>query len=65
MGKINELVVYSPDGPRLQNIPIRTETGNRVRTALRAHTTMPWPADYSQVELRLWEALRGSERASE
>lgn len=53
----------SSDNPNLQNIPIRTERGRRIREAFvprdRDHVLMS--ADYSQIELRVMAALSGDE----
>jgi DNA polymerase-1 len=49
--------------PNLQNIPIRTEEGRRIRKAFVApegHTILA--ADYSQIELRIMAHLSGDER---
>lgn len=46
----------SSSDPNLQNIPIRTELGRRVRTAFVAEKASEWlllSADYSQIELRV------------
>ena len=46
----------SSTDPNVQNIPVRTELGRRVRKAFVADTTNGWQflaADYSQIELRI------------
>jgi DNA polymerase-1 len=49
--------------PNLQNIPVRTEEGRRIRTAFVAPTgSSIVSADYSQVELRIMAHLSGDER---
>lgn len=48
--------------PNLQNIPVRTELGKRIRTAFIAEKgNVLVSADYSQFELRLAAALSGDE----
>ncbi len=48
--------------PNLQNIPVRTEVGKRIRTAFVARKGHVFvSADYSQFELRLAAALSGDE----
>lgn len=51
----------SSSNPNLQNIPIRTERGQRIRAAFvardSAHVLLS--ADYSQIELRVMAALSG------
>ena len=53
----------SSDNPNLQNIPIRTERGKRIRAAFVArdaeHVLMS--ADYSQIELRMMASMSGDE----
>jgi DNA polymerase-1 len=46
----------SSNDPNVQNIPVRTELGRRVRTAFIAEHAPEWTllgADYSQIELRI------------
>ncbi len=48
--------------PNLQNIPVRTEVGKRIRTAFVARPEHVFiSADYSQFELRLAAALSGDD----
>lgn len=53
----------SSSDPNLQNIPVRTEMGKRIRAAVVArddsHALVS--ADYSQIELRIMAALSGDE----
>ena len=51
----------SSNNPNLQNIPIRTERGQRVRKAFipRDENHVLLAADYSQIELRIIAALSG------
>ncbi len=53
----------SSTNPNLQNIPIRTELGRRIRKAFVApgDDTVLLTADYSQIELRLMAHLSGDE----
>src|SRR5262249_9527467 len=53
----------SSDNPNLQNIPIRTERGQRIRKAFvpRDENHILISADYSQIELRLVAELSGDE----
>ena len=49
--------------PNLQNIPVRTEEGRRIRTAFVApQGSSIVSADYSQVELRIMAHLSGDDR---
>ncbi|MBI2527989.1 MAG: hypothetical protein HYV93_18640 [Candidatus Rokubacteria bacterium] len=56
------IVVHNSSAPNLQNIPIRTELGRRIRAAF-----VPEPgwrfvaADYSQIELRILAHVSGEE----
>ena len=53
----------SSDNPNLQNIPVRTELGQRIRAAFTArdddHVLVS--ADYSQIELRVLASMSGDE----
>ena len=52
--------------PNLQNIPVRTEEGRRIRTAFVApEGSSIVSADYSQIELRIMAHLSGDERLLE
>ncbi|MFN3341141.1 MAG: DNA polymerase I [Flavobacteriales bacterium] len=57
----------SSNQPNLQNIPIRTERGRKIRKAFipRDKDHVLVSADYSQVELRLMAALSGDEHMTE
>ena len=52
--------------PNLQNIPVRTEEGRRIRTAFIAPAgSSIVSADYSQIELRIMAHLSGDDRLRE
>ncbi|MFA7668953.1 MAG: DNA polymerase I, partial [Burkholderiaceae bacterium] len=50
--------------PNLQNIPVRTAEGRRVRTAFVATDGRIVSADYSQIELRVMAHMSGDENLS-
>ncbi|MCA9517523.1 MAG: DNA polymerase I, partial [Myxococcales bacterium] len=53
----------SSESPNLQNIPVRTEEGRRIRAAfVPADGNLLVSADYSQIELRILAHLSGDER---
>jgi len=45
------------DGPRLQNIPIRTEEGKKLRAAFAAAQQTILTADYTNLELHVMAAI--------
>lgn len=53
----------SSTDPNLQNIPVRTEVGHRIRAAFRAGEGFEslLTADYSQIEMRIMAHLSGDE----
>jgi len=56
----------SSSDPNLQNIPIRTELGRRIRSAFVAeHGNVLVSADYSQIEMRVLAHVSGDEQLAE
>lgn len=58
----------SSDHPNVQNIPVRTKLGRRVRHAFIAEDASEWTllaVDYSQIELRILAHLSGDPRLIE
>jgi len=53
----------SSNDPNLQNIPVRTEEGRRIRSALESGSDFDTllTADYSQIEMRIMAHLSGDE----
>ncbi len=70
-GEFNQTVTstgrLSSTNPNLQNIPIRTELGRRIRRGFIADgdTSVLMSADYSQIELRLLAHMSGDEKLIE
>ncbi|HEV2056604.1 MAG TPA: DNA polymerase [Methylomirabilota bacterium] len=56
------IVVHNSSAPNLQNIPIRTELGRRIRAAFVPEAGWRFvAADYSQIELRILAHVSGEE----
>lgn len=58
----------SSSNPNLQNIPVRTDEGNKIRKAFvpaNRSTSVIFSADYSQIELRLLAHVSGDENLIE
>lgn len=54
---------FSSENPNLQNIPIKTELGKRIRTAFIAEKDFSFVTlDYSQIELRIAAFLSGDHK---
>lgn len=49
---------HAPTALRLQNIPIRSALGAKLRAALRPPRSYLWTVDYSDLELRILERYR-------
>ena len=56
--KKNETGRLSTSDPNLQNIPVRTELGRRVRQAFVDEAKTVAGLDYSQIELRVLDAFK-------
>jgi DNA polymerase I-like protein with 3'-5' exonuclease and polymerase domains/5'-3' exonuclease len=56
------IVVHNSSAPNLQNIPVRTELGRRIRAAFVPEAGWRFvAADYSQIELRILAHVSGEE----
>jgi len=56
------IVVHNSSAPNLQNIPVRTELGRRIRAAFVPEAGRRFlAADYSQIELRILAHVSGEE----
>lgn len=57
---------FSSENPNMQNIPIKTELGKRIRNAFTSESGFKIAAfDYSQIELRIAAFLSGDEKLLE
>jgi DNA polymerase-1 len=49
------------DGPNIQNIPIRTEEGTRIRDAFKSHEEPLFNMDYAELEERILQTTGGDD----